>query len=116
MATVIVYGASDDLIEVEGAIEEEFNPDGDKPSYLSFNDGTVLSVVYDDEGMWRVNRAVAGSATFAKVEADDPDENYSDRVTLEGDIKSVVFGHSLHRGTQRRRRPQLMRNGRRRPA
>lgn len=91
---VKIYGASDDLIEVEGDITEEFNPPygDDNPCYLAFGDGTMLSVQYDKDGMWRINRLNEGTAAYSKIEATDPDKNYSDVVTLEGDLKFVTFG------------------------
>lgn len=99
MMTVTVYGASDDLIEVEGALSEEFNPhELDKGDYLAFSDGTVLSVLYAKDGCWRINRLVQGSANYDKVEATGSDsDNYSDRVTLKGDLRWVVFGSELVR-------------------
>ena len=98
MKTVIVYGASDDLIEIEGDISEEISPNDESPAKLAFSDGTVLSVVYDADGCWRVTRVVAGTATMEKVEAEGPDsKNYSDRVTLTGDIKWVVAGNLMAR-------------------
>lgn len=98
MATVTIYGASDDLIELDGAIREEFTCyDEDEPTYLAFSDGTVLSVLYDGQGMWRVNRVAEGSATYAKREATDPDDDYSDRVTLAGDLAWCVYGKNYTR-------------------
>lgn len=100
--TVTIYGASDDLIEVEGDLREEFNPysnDDAEPDYLAFSDGTVLSVVYAKDGCWRINRVVTGAAVYEKSEAEGSDtDNYSDRVTLTGDsLTWVVFGSRLVR-------------------
>ena len=93
MKTVTIYGASDDLIEIEGDIREEISPEGDEPTKLAFSDGTVLSILYDSDGCWRVHRVMQGTATLNKTEAEGPDtKNYSDRVTLIGDIKWVVAG------------------------
>jgi hypothetical protein len=81
---VVIYGASDDLIEIEGALREEFNG-GDDLAYLAFSDGTVLTVQYADDGCWRINRVATGTLAYTKVEADGADtKNYSDRVTLSG--------------------------------
>lgn len=84
MSEVMIYGASDDLIEVEGALVAEFNAfDEDEGVYLAFSDGTMLRVVYDDGGVWRITPHVSGRASYFKVEAPGDDENnYSDRVTL----------------------------------
>ncbi len=96
MNSITIYGASDDLIEVEGDLSEEFGCYDEKENYLSFNDGTVLSVVYADDGCWRINRVVKGTAEYSKVEADGADtDNYTDRVTLKGNITSVVYGTKI---------------------
>lgn len=89
-----IYGASDDLIEIEGDIREEFNPI-DESSKLAFSDGTVLSVSYTD-GCWRINRLAKGTSEYSKIESEGADsDNYSDKVTLVGDIKWVVFGSQM---------------------
>jgi len=96
MQTVTVYGASDDLIEIEGDIRDEISADSDMPCKLAFSDGTVLNVVYDEDGCWRVTRIAAGTAAMQKIEAEGSDtDNYSDRVTLNGDIKWVVAGYCI---------------------
>ena len=90
---VTVYGASDDLIEIEGDIREEFYADSELPSWLAFSDGTVLRIQYMDDGIWRINRDRSGAAAYSKVEAGSADDdNYSDRVTLAGKIEWVVRG------------------------
>jgi hypothetical protein len=96
--TTSIYGASDDLIEIDGAISEEFNP-GDEPSYLGFSNGVVLKVTYDDEGIWRIQpRANAHLVTIDFAlgadadRRDDGSSGYSDRATIGGDISWVVFG------------------------
>lgn len=91
--TIIIYGASDDLIEIEGDIREEFNwiPDDDESRLLAFSDGTLLSVKYDNHGIWRLSMLSYGSAKFSKVEG-DVEKDTPDIVTLDGLIKWVVFG------------------------
>lgn len=93
----IVYGASDDLIEIDGAIREEFNPN-DEPSYLGFSNGVVLKVTYDNEGIWRIQpRANHHLVTIDFAIGDeaprreDGSSGYSDRATME-DVSWVVFG------------------------
>lgn len=102
MKTITVYGSSDDLIEVDGAIREEFNyysPDtDDHANYLAFSDGTILSVLYAKDGCWRINRVASGDAQYTKTEAEGADtDNYTDKVNLVGDMKWVVFGSQLVR-------------------
>jgi hypothetical protein len=107
---VVVYGASDDLIEVDGAVTEEFytrelqGGSGESDGrVLAFSDGTVLEIVYGagSEGFWRIRRLATGKAKYELVEADDEQTNYSDRVTLTGDIKWVVAGDAFVRGKKR---------------
>lgn len=93
-----VYGSSDDLIEVEGDVVEEFNPhDSDKADFLAFSDGTVLSIEYTSDGIWRINRVATGTAGYSKVEATDDEKNYTDTVTLDGKLTWVVFGSRLEK-------------------
>lgn len=95
--TVTVYGASDDLIEVEGDIREEFNPTEGVSSFLGFSDGTLLKIVYDDTGVWKIIRIARGHNTALTIDsAEGPDSsNYSDRATLDADITWVVYGHQI---------------------
>ena len=98
--TVKVYGYSDDLIEVEGAVREEFDASGDGPYYLAFSDGTMLSVKYDRDGMWRIHQIHHGGAAYEKQEGTNPDDDYSDVVTLTADrFDFVLCGeHKAQRG------------------
>lgn len=80
-----IFGASDDLIEVEGDIEEEFSPAHGKKeySYLGFSDGTILRVMYTEPGVWRITPEVRGSAVLEIQQCSmDDEENYSDVATL----------------------------------
>jgi hypothetical protein len=98
-----VYGASDDLIAVEGDIEEEFpwqkrgygQASGD---LLAFSDGTVLRVEFTRSGVWRIQR-LAGDPEALHIEQapEDDENNCSDRATLDGDIHWVVQGMSWAR-------------------
>lgn len=101
MAKVTIYGASDDLIEVEGDVEEEFNPPPDEATgILAFSDGTVLRVEYTNDGIWRVTPLFKGTATISIVQAaSEDDDNYSDRATLEGDVRWVVFGSEFRKAS-----------------
>lgn len=101
---VVVYGASDDLIEVEGVVTEEFSAtdinlgDGEATGrILAFSDGTVLEVLYGQgtEAFWRIRRLAIGTAKYELVEADDEETNYSDRATLTGDDLKWVIGGDM---------------------
>ena len=64
-------------------VESDEETDPEAPAVLSISDGTTLEVVYDKEGMWRITpRRTGEGTTVSIVTADDPDENYSDRVTM----------------------------------
>lgn len=98
---ITIYGASDDLIEIEGDIQEEliFFPDGDESRLLAFSDGTLLRVMYDKDGIWRLTRFAKGLAEFSKVEG-DAEADTPDTVTLSGVmIWWVVMGDqsAIHR-------------------
>jgi hypothetical protein len=87
-----VYGASDDLIEVEGDIGEEFNhySTDDKPCYLAFSDGTLFKVQYL-EGIWRIFFVAKGRCN-SRLEQCTSDDG-SDHAYLTGEkITWVVCG------------------------
>lgn len=91
MTTIIsIYGASDDLIECEGDIVEEWNT-YEGHNWIAVSDGTLLSVKYDADGFWRINVLHHGSATAEKSDATSVDDDYSDIVTLTGDIEWVAW-------------------------
>lgn len=95
--SVVIYGYSDDLIEISGGIRGEISS-CEYPVMLSFSDGTVLQARYDMTGCWRINALVKGSAQLLKTEAKGADtDEYSDRVTLVGDIQWVVGGTFMAR-------------------
>ena len=97
-----IYGASDDLIEIEGDFSEEFNfyPNEDRQYVLGFSDGTLLRVEYDVDGLWRLHLVHKGDAEFSKIEGSVEDDT-NDKVTLNGlRIAWVVLGSQFatHKG------------------
>lgn len=100
--TTTITGASDDLIEIDGDLSEEFGYDGtpdDRGDLLGFSDGTLLRIHRDGEGVWRITRLKPGTALFALEQADH--DGRTDMATLDGDIAWVVHGSSF---TSKRRR------------
>lgn len=91
-----VYGSSDDLIEIEGNIREEFYSD-DEGNLLAFSDGTVLRIIYSDEGVWRISLVTANSDSECSIEPapEDDEDNYSDVATINNTIKWVVCGNKI---------------------
>jgi hypothetical protein len=97
--TLKVFGHSDDLVELEGDIANElaFYPDDDdKGMTLGLGDGTCLTVIYSEAGIWRITPVAIGPCTkMDKKEAVDSDEDdYSDTVTLTSTVpfKWAVLG------------------------
>jgi hypothetical protein len=84
---VVVYGSSDDLIEVEGAIREEFDV-SEEAGLVSFSDGMRLAFEYD--GDWHFAVEHEGTRTTVRIEGPD-DGGYSDRVTVEGEIGWIEY-------------------------
>lgn len=99
--SVTIYGASDDLIEIEGDIREEFNPPYDEEAVLAFSDGTVLRMKYGDSGVWRIAPVFLSTEGPLRggleiVQAPENDEtNYSDRATIKASIFWVVMGTQI---------------------
>jgi putative component of toxin-antitoxin plasmid stabilization module len=91
--TITIYGASDDLIEVDGDIREEFTylDRGNDGDLLACSDGTILRIEFGE--VWRITPVVHGSAALTIAQApENDDKNYTDRATLTGDIVWVVQG------------------------
>ena len=93
--TTTITGASDDLIEVEGDITEEFNvylENGDSV-LIAFSDGTLLSAIYDNNGIWRLHKVFGGGSKFHKEEGDIR-EDTMDKITLSGiQMNWVLLGN-----------------------
>jgi hypothetical protein len=97
MAQIKIFGSSDDLICIEGDISEEFNHYEPEHVYIFVSDGTVLSASYGqrNNGFWRFAPIHKGTAKYEKEEATGEEGEYSDVVTLTGDIHWVGFGQEL---------------------
>ena len=83
---VTIYGASDDLIETEGAIVAEFNDfDFRNGGYVYVSTGDVLWFRLEDEG-WRA--AVVVDATLPRVAYLDGDGGWAGDVGCGDDGRS----------------------------
>lgn len=85
----VVYGASDDLLEVGGHLAEEFDNDQDETRYVGFANGVLLKMTCDDEGFWRIAPRAGSDRVeliFARGEDADRDEDgcpgYSDKAVV----------------------------------
>lgn len=100
MDTIVIYGASDDLIEIESSSfpNEELNPLGRvswEGMFVAVSDGSIFRVRYDEDGIWRFTPLMLGSATVTIDQGLD-DKRHSDRVTLTGDdLRWVVLGTDI---------------------
>jgi len=92
---VKVYGASDDLCEIEGsAYREDEIGCFDKDVRIRFTDGTVIRVGYpkDDAAIWWIEVEKKGTAAQTLTVCEDEDANpYSDIFEIDAEIK----GHSV---------------------
>ena len=95
-ATVTLRGYSDDLIDLSGAIAEEWGV-SDDASIVAFSDGTAARIEYDADGVWRIATLKVGPGSEVKhlpaVVGDD--ENYSDVLTVTGYLAWAVLGESI---------------------
>jgi len=94
-----IYGASDDLIEIDGDIEGEFSYyDEDEPAYIGFSDGTVLKIFYDETGLWKIVQINKGKADFCYdfIATNSDSDKYSDVVVLRKEkINWLMFGNKI---------------------
>lgn len=73
MADLIIYGASDDLIELDGVIRDELDPPYGAPAHVSVTvDGRIYATVtlsydQDGDGEWRILVASAHDAPPVRV-------------------------------------------------
>lgn len=79
-----IYGASDDLVEVEGDITEEFSAaDGDV--YIATSSGAVLVASFGRSGVWRISVLHSNQEVHIAVQKSEDRESgsYSDVATIE---------------------------------
>lgn len=97
--SVTIYGAGDDLIKIDGDVDEKFTvaaASQDAP-VLAISEGTVLRIRRDDNGVWRINPVVRGSGGLSITQAprEGDADNYSDHAAIRGLITWVVLGNSV---------------------
>ena len=112
MNTVRIYGASDDLVEVEGDVpgcNEYGSFDG--PLYVEFSTGLAFRVEYTEAGVWAVERVrVGGSGADGTTVAKEPHgtgadpEPYTETVTVTGPFEWVEVWESFPPGADDLRR------------
>lgn len=86
MSKLKIYGHSDDLVEIEGDIREEWEAFDAGQCYIAISDGTLLHITYDHEGVWRVTPCVIGEGTnYSNKQAVSANFDNSDEATLSND-------------------------------
>ena len=89
---ITIYGVSDDLIEVDGDITEEF--DALHPSYLGFSTGVVLRIEFGIDGIWHIRPEAGKDKVHIEFETSDGEGySYSDRATITEPVEWVVCGN-----------------------
>lgn len=88
-----IYGISDDLIEVEGDLREEFNPKGNA-GYLACSNGLLFSWHYDFDGNWRFTY-YSGPKEHLQIHDIDPNEGYSEVIDISEPMAWVALLSSL---------------------
>ena len=77
-----IYGASDDLIEIEGDDTDEIGA-YNTVKYLHFDTGHILKVWYSDDGIWKIEEIRPGRGACSIECCNDPDDDpYSDVAIL----------------------------------
>lgn len=85
MNRVNVYGASDDLIEVMGAVNDELYAYYQRPTIVRIGDWKI-EVTYDVDGEWRLEVVdQPHGATFVKYDIGDEGvpKDYSEMLSLQ---------------------------------
>lgn len=89
-----MYGASDDLIEFEGDIDDEVDTlskfdTTEKPFIISFDDNTKVRVYHSKESIWKIKVLVIGHL-FDRIDGclEEKNGRYSDHLFMKDDLTS----------------------------
>lgn len=108
MAEFTITGAGDDIIEIDGAVQEEFYfyaRDG-RQGHLTFSDGTTMEIWYEGSTcLWRIREGAIGTEAIVHVEAAQrypSDPAYRrDFATVKGAISWIEVASDGGRGPRR---------------
>jgi hypothetical protein len=107
MAYLVIYGASDDLIEFEGVVRDELPaPFGERARVVVKVDGAkwaTIPIEYDDSGEWRIeHEEIDQPYIFSAARGDgEPDDEhgcpgYSDKVVIDmGDVSACQITYKV---------------------
>ncbi len=86
-----VYGASDDLIELEGELRGEhgcYASSEAEPVALFLSDGTVLAIHYSEAGVWKIDVREKGALFDSlRIETSPDAARYSDTAVFAPGLK-----------------------------
>ncbi|MCE5221297.1 MAG: hypothetical protein LLF98_08540 [Clostridium sp.] len=103
LSGTVVTGASDDLIEISGELEKEFNAYDCSDETIAFSDGTLLRVDYDKNGIWRFKPIYKGNLFEKIVDSSVPDDT-NDEVYFKDGLKWCVFSDEMQVEVNRNRK------------
>jgi hypothetical protein len=95
-----MYGCSDDLIELKGDLDVEFNASYRGSDIFTFSDGTVIEVTYgkknpktgEELGVWELRVITQGILFESKTVCWDEDaEVYSDIIYFSDGLKELPY-------------------------
>ena len=103
-----IYGASDDLIEIEGKISEEIGCYSTRniKKTITASDGTIAKIHYNKDGIWQIDMVKAGTSFLEKIFSVGDDNklfcfnaigcsSYSDVLILDNEIEWIKIGKRL---------------------
>lgn len=100
--TTTLTGCSDDLIELNGDLYDEFGASYSDPrGVIGFSDGTLIKYEYDDDGIWRFKPVIKGPL-FDHIEQGDVEKDTFDVVHFKDGLKWAVMGIEEHMTRSRR--------------
>lgn len=106
--TTILYGASDDCVEVEGDFYDEYPHTSDYTDVMFVVDGYLLTARIVYAGEWRILLAGHEDWDYIKYDAGTPmavklcDNDYSDVLVVNEPVELVFAGRAMERNTRDR--------------
>lgn len=99
-----VTGHSDDLVELDGLIREEWMHYGPGPARVEFDNGVALDIEFDRDrdGIWRIG-VVSGAYYVRVITCPDPsgEDVYTDTAIVTG-ARAATFGEHTATATPQR--------------
>lgn len=77
-----IYGASDDLIEIDGDISDEFGCYNGRKKTIETSLGTKAKIHYGDEGCWKIELISKGSDFIELIETTGDGHKHTEKNAL----------------------------------